>query len=198
MDGETPTPTTLAGSPDAARDVVELLRALRATDTRGRAFHGSGRGGDLRTHDEWAERCIRESAQDFDVDRLTALWTGLRALPRESGDLMTHGDLIPANLLVRGDRLVGVLDGGGFAPADPALDLVCAWHLFDADARATLREALDVDDVQWARGAAWAFVQAMGLGWYYRRSNPVMSALGISTIRRVTMDAEISALANGS
>ena len=68
----------------------------------------------------------------------------------------------------RHDRLVGVLDGGGFGPADPALELVVRVAPLRRRRPASLRATLDVDDVQWARGAAWAFVQAMGLGWYYR------------------------------
>ncbi|HWV49393.1 MAG TPA: hypothetical protein VN035_08050, partial [Microbacterium sp.] len=87
-----------------------------------------------------------------------------------------------------------VLDSGSFGPADPALDLVAAWHLFDAPRRERLRDALDVDEVEWLRGAAWAFQQAMGLGWYYAESNPTMSALGLSTMRRLLEDAELVAL----
>jgi aminoglycoside phosphotransferase (APT) family kinase protein len=104
---------------------------------------------------------------------------------------MTHGDLIPPNLLVRDGRLAGVLDGGGFGPADPSLDLVAAWHLLDPRPRRALREALAADDLEWRRGAAWAFLQSMGLVWYYRRSNPVMSALGRSTLTRVLDDPEL-------
>ena len=40
---------------------------------------------------------------------------------------MSHGDLIPGNVLVNDGRLVGILDCGGFGPADPALDLVAAF-----------------------------------------------------------------------
>jgi hypothetical protein len=32
--------------------------------------------------------------------------------------------------------------------------------------RRTLRAALGCDDLEWARGRAWAFAQAMGLVWY--------------------------------
>ncbi|WP_370740800.1 phosphotransferase [Streptomyces sp. Ncost-T10-10d] len=56
------------------------------------------------------------------------MWGRFRELPRESDDVMSHGDLIPGNVLVSGDRLSGVLDGGSFGPADPALDLVAAWR----------------------------------------------------------------------
>lgn len=59
--------------------------------------------------------------------------------------MMTHGDLIPANLLVQKNRLVGVLDAGGFGPADSALDLVVAWHIFDHDARAVFRADVGAD-----------------------------------------------------
>ena len=45
---------------------------------------------------------------------------------------MTHSDLIPGNVLVSAGRLSGILDVGGFGPADPALDLVSAWHLLEA------------------------------------------------------------------
>ena len=45
--------------------------------------------------------------------------------------MMSHGDLIPGNVLVSGGRLAGVLDVGGVGPADPALDLVAAWHLLE-------------------------------------------------------------------
>ncbi|WP_243747745.1 phosphotransferase [Mycolicibacterium sp. CBMA 226] len=46
---------------------------------------------------------------------------------------MNHGDLLPGNLLVHEGRLTGVLDVGGLTPADPVLDLVSAWHLFEAE-----------------------------------------------------------------
>jgi aminoglycoside phosphotransferase (APT) family kinase protein len=96
------------------------------------------------------------------------------------------------NLLVEDERLTGILDGGGFGPADPALDLVSAWHLLDSGMRERLREGLGVDTIEWWRGAAWAFQQAMGLVWYYRESNTGMSALGRSTLRRLLSDPEIS------
>jgi aminoglycoside phosphotransferase (APT) family kinase protein len=104
---------------------------------------------------------------------------------------MSHRDLIPANLLVEGERLVGVLDAGRFGPADPALDLVAGWHLLDASTRAVMRQELDCGEVEWKRGAAWAFQQAMGLVWYYARSNPAMAALGRSTLDRLLADPDL-------
>jgi aminoglycoside phosphotransferase (APT) family kinase protein len=98
---------------------------------------------------------------------------------------MTHGDLVPGNVLVAGGRLVGVIDVEDVGPADPALDLVGAWHLLEAGPRGVLREDLGCDDAEWERGKAWAFAQAMGLVWYYVASNPIMSALGRRTLDRL-------------
>ena len=169
-----------------AQDLATLIARLRNADTRGRRFRGQGRGGHLPDHDEWMETCFRESAGLLDVTRLRAMWAGLRTLPEVDTDVMCHGDLIPPNVLVRGGRLAGVLDSGEFAAADPALDLVSAWHLLDDGPRTALREALGSGDVQWRRGMAWAFQQAMGLVWYYVQSNPAMSRFGRRTLLRLT------------
>ncbi len=68
---------------------------------------------------------------------------------------MSHTDLTPGNVLVQRSRLTGVLDGGGFAPADPSLDLVGAWHLLNAGPRASIRDVLRCTRVEWERGKAW-------------------------------------------
>jgi aminoglycoside phosphotransferase (APT) family kinase protein len=98
---------------------------------------------------------------------------------------MCHGDLIPANVLVFGEQLAGVLDTGGFGPADPALDLVAAWHFFADEPREQLRNALNCRDLQWERGAAWAFQQAAGAYWYYQHTNPAMAEMGRTTLDRL-------------
>jgi aminoglycoside phosphotransferase (APT) family kinase protein len=135
-------------------------------------------------HDDWVETCLSRSKHLVDVQALRALWGRLRATSRHRSDRMTHGDLTPWNLLVADGRLVGVLDSGGFGPADPALDLVVAWHLLD-DAREVFRDALDCDEAEWERGKAWAFEQALGAAWYYEGTNPAMHEMGMTTLRRL-------------
>ena len=185
LPGTTASPTSVADSAAFARDLAALIAALRSTPTRGRRFTGRGRGGDLPAHDGWVELCLSKSQHLVDVQALRALWSQLRITPRHGADRMTHGDLIPGNLLVADRRLIGVLDSGGFGPADPALDLVAAWHLLDSDVRAIIRDVLDCDDSEWARGKAWAFEQAIGAAWYYERTNPAMHAMGMTTLRRL-------------
>lgn len=196
--GAVATPHDLAHSEVFAHDLVHLIRSLRAADTKGRHFAGSGRGGGLHGSDAWMEVCFRESDGLLPVDRLRALWAEFRSLPNDTPEVMTHGDLIPGNLLVENGRLVGVLDGGGFAPADPSLDLVAAWHMLDDERRSSLRNELACGDVEWWRGAAWAFQQAMGLVWYYRETNPGMSVLGQTTLARILNDPVFTALNSAS
>jgi aminoglycoside phosphotransferase (APT) family kinase protein len=97
--------------------------------------------------------------------------------------------LIPGNVIVAEGRLAGVLDVGGFGPADPALDLVGAWHLLESGPRQLLRADIGCGDLEWERGRAWAFVQAMGVVWYYLDSFPAMSRMGRRTLARIIEDA---------
>jgi aminoglycoside phosphotransferase (APT) family kinase protein len=191
IEGDVATPTGFATSTAFARDLAHLIASLRAADTHGRRFDGIGRGGNLSDHDAWMEVCFNNSDALLDVTRLRRMWTRLRELPPSGPDVMSHRDLIPANLLVHGERLAGVLDAGSFGPADPALDLVATWHLLDRDRRDIVRRHLGSGEVEWERGAAWAFQQAMGLVWYYEQTNPSMSALGRSTLSRLLDDLDV-------
>jgi aminoglycoside phosphotransferase (APT) family kinase protein len=171
-----------------AHDLAEFILDVRGIDTRSRTFSGHGRGGDLRSHDEWMDTCFSHSEQLLDVPRLRRLWRRLHELPRTTPDLMAHGDLTPGNVLVSDGRIAGVLDVGGLGPADPALDLVGAWHLLESGPRQLFRDDLGCDDLEWERGIAWAFEQAMGLVWYYIESNPAMSRMGRRTLDRILAD----------
>jgi aminoglycoside phosphotransferase (APT) family kinase protein len=168
-----------------AHDLAEFIHSVRAIDTRGRAFSGTGRGGELRSHDAWMQTCFERSEQLLDVPRLRRNWAVMRALPRSARDVMTHGDLIPGNVLISSGHLAGVIDVGGIGPADPALDLVGAWHLLEAGPRQVFRDDLKCEDLEWERGKAWAFEQSMGAVWYYVESNPAMSLMGQRTLQRV-------------
>jgi aminoglycoside phosphotransferase (APT) family kinase protein len=174
-----------SGEAAFAGDLAEFIAAVRAVGTRGRTFAGRGRGGDLKDHDDWMRTCLRQSEGLLDVPRLTRMWAAFRELPREDPDVMSHGDLTPGNVLTAGGRLAGVLDVGSYGAADPSLDLISAWNLLQAGPRQVLRTALKCTTLEWERGKAWAFQQAMGLVWYYADSNPVMSRLGRTTLDRI-------------
>jgi aminoglycoside phosphotransferase (APT) family kinase protein len=193
LDGTDANEVDPAASDAFARDLAVLVADLAAVPTDGRTFVGerrTNRGGTIADHDAWVRTCLGRSEGLLDVPALAALWERLRDLPRgPEPDVTTHGDLIPGNVLVTGSgpdvRLAGLLDVGGTGLADPALDLVGAWHLLDDGPRAVFRDALGVGDATWWRGIAWAYEQAVGLVWYYRATNPVMSRLGRRTLDRI-------------
>ncbi|SEP82612.1 Predicted kinase, aminoglycoside phosphotransferase (APT) family [Lentzea xinjiangensis] len=187
----TTAPIEFEGSPAFAHDLAGLVSALRATGTGGRVFQGNGRGGDLRDHDEWVEECFVRSEGLLDVPHLRRLWDHFRELPRTSADVMSHGDLQPLNVLVADGRLTGVLDTGGFAPADPALDAMAAWYLLGDSSREIFREELNCDDLEWERSKAWSFQQCLGAIWYYIDSNPAMYRMGRLVLDRIRANTKV-------
>ena len=96
-----------------------------------------------------------------------------------------HGDLQSGNLLAVAGRIRAVIDFGGLGVGDPACDMMVAWNLFDADARAVYRAHVDVDEPTWARGRGWALSVALIALPYYRDSNPSFAAMVRRTIEQV-------------
>lgn len=168
-----------------ARDLAALVAALRLVSTAGRSFKGCGRGGDLHGHDEWVEASIRQVGPQFVKSQLAELWNYFRDLPRTSQDAMTHGDLTPLNILADRGQLVGILDCGGFGPADPSLDVIAGWHLLDDGPREVFRSELNCDELEWERSKAWTFEQSLGAVCYYVDSNPAMYNMGCRSLRRI-------------
>ena len=139
LPGDPATADSSAQSDSFATDLSEFVGAVRKIDTRGRTYDGIGRGGELFSHNEWIQECLTNSVGLLDVPTLRAIWMQMRNLPRgDTPDVMSHGDLIAPNILTAGERLIGVLDVCGYGAADPALDLVSAWHLLDCDRRQLL------------------------------------------------------------
>jgi aminoglycoside phosphotransferase (APT) family kinase protein len=189
LPGEPATADDCSESNSFAIDLGDFINGVRAMDTRGRTHDGNGRGGDLFSHDKWMQECLTYSEGLLDVATLRSIWAEMRYLPRgDTPDVMNHSDLIPPNTLVADGRLVAVLDVGGLRAADPALDLVSAWHLLDTERRQLLRDHVGCDEAEWQRGRAWAFEQALGAVWYYVDSSPTMSAGCRRTLERIVTD----------
>lgn len=179
----------VAGSEQFGRDLAGFVAAVWAIDTRGRVFDRPGRGGALSDVDDYVDRCLAFDTAPFTAPALRSLWERLRGTPRAEADAMTHGDLMPGNLLVTGGRLTAVIDVATAGPADPALDLQPAWNLLTGPGRAPFRSALRPTREQWERGKGWAFAQAVGCLDYYRDTNPVMSRNAVRTLRALLDDA---------
>ncbi|MBM7493653.1 aminoglycoside phosphotransferase (APT) family kinase protein [Micromonospora luteifusca] len=174
------------GDPDTfARDLAGVVTALRGIDTGGRAWPGFGRGGPLVAQDAGVRSALALSGGLTDTGRLAEVWDRCRDTPGHDAAVWVHADLMPGNLLVRDGRLAAVIDLETVNVGDPAVDLMPAWNLLDAEARETYRRALGVDDAMWERGRGWALVQAINALPYYIETNPVMAGIAQHTLRAV-------------
>ncbi|MFC4911531.1 aminoglycoside phosphotransferase family protein [Actinomadura gamaensis] len=179
LDGAHPAPDA-----DLGRDLAELVLGFRRVPFR--EGPASYRGGSLREMDAAVRTAIADLEADLDTSLATALWDESVHAPAWDGPpTWTHSDLLPANLLVAGGRLSGVLDFGTVGVGDPACDLMPAWTVLSAPARRDFREALEPDEPTWLRGRGWAFSMALlGLP-YYRETNPPFAAMCRRTIDAV-------------
>ena len=103
---------------------------------------------------------------------------------------MIHGDLQPANLLVRNGRLSAVIDFGCLGAGDPACDLMAAWTFLPSPARYAFRAATGADDAAWARGRGWALSFGLIALPYYESTNPALAAIARRTIDEVLTELD--------
>jgi aminoglycoside phosphotransferase (APT) family kinase protein len=174
LDGRNPDLVEANGVVD---DLAEFVNAMRRIDTSGapEAWRGKPLATQAGAMRHWV------AAQDDTVDTDAAMRVWERALTAEEWTgppLWFHGDLMRGNLLVRNGRLVAVIDFATAGAGDPAIDLLPAWALFDADARERFRAAVDADDAMWERSRGWAVLLALGAVAYYRETNELLYSTG--------------------
>lgn len=148
------------------------------------------RGGPLDERDESTLDRIAGIADLVDVDVVRSVWRAHVGLPPWTGEpRWLHGDLHPANLVVRDGELAAVIDFGDLTSGDPATDLAVAWMLFASGARTVLRAAAgEVDDATWARARGWALSFAV-IYVAFSADHPVLAAVGRRTLDEVIADA---------
>ena len=149
---------------DAAEILAEFLRALHeqapvdapANPTRGIPLAGLHEGFD---------GLVEVIADHSSVNRAREVWEKAVAAPAWQGaPLWLHGDLHPANVVVRDGMLAGVIDFGDMCAGDPATDLSAAWILLPAGAASRFFGAYEhADEATITRARGWAVLRALGL-----------------------------------
>ena len=141
----------------AAEDLVRLLRALHRPAPPD-APRNPWRDVPLRQREDTHVQVLSELRHPR-ADALVAELHELAHVPGPTGPrVWVHGDLHPRNLVVRGDRLAGLIDWGDLHGGDRAVDLSSVWMLLPEELHAVVRAGLDVDDDTWARARGWALV----------------------------------------
>jgi aminoglycoside phosphotransferase (APT) family kinase protein len=99
------------------------------------------------------------------ADDALAVWQKAAAAPVWQGaPQFLHGDLHPANVIVRDGGLAGVVDFGDMGAGDPAIDLSAAWILLPAGSANRFFEAYGrADEADIARARGWAVMRALNL-----------------------------------
>ena len=148
---------------EAAEALASFLGALHhdaPDDVPAKPRHGGPRvsAGDF---DRWLEVI----AGDPSADGAREVWEkAVAASVWRGAPQFLHGDLHPANVVVRDGMLAGVVDFGDLGAGDPAVDLSAAWILLPAGAANRFFEAYErADDADIARARGWAVMRALHL-----------------------------------
>ncbi|MFI8993184.1 aminoglycoside phosphotransferase family protein [Streptomyces sp. NPDC053542] len=170
-----------------AEDLAGFIGALRRIDTAGGP--PSYRSEPLAARDAATRGAVETLRGVIDTATAAAAWEEALRAPAPTGPAVwIHADLQPGNVLVENGRLSAVIDFGCLGLGDAAVDLIAAWYLLPAGARAVFRTAVGADDAAWARGRGWALSVALAELRYYRVTNPVMAAIARHVIEEILTD----------
>ena len=105
-----------------------------------------------------AERLARLAAKtNLVTPRVRRVWRDALDAPLAKVSCWFHRDLHPLNVLVRHQRIAGVIDWGDVGGGDVATDLAAFWMLFHGRARRrALAAYASVDEATIARARGWA------------------------------------------
>ncbi len=148
----------------AALDTARFLKTLQSIDPQDGPAPGSHnfcRGGDLAIYDEQTRRSIELLGNTIDGQKATEIWERALQTDWPGAPVWIHGDYHQKNMLAEEGRLSAVLDFGLCGVGDPACDLAIAWTFLADESRALFKDAMDLDEDTWLRGAAWVMWKAL-------------------------------------
>ncbi|MEN8652032.1 aminoglycoside phosphotransferase family protein [Streptomyces sp. 21So2-11] len=155
-----PTPWSIATwVPGEPGDRAPILRAQHAADSLAgflRALHREApadapanphRGVPLETLAQEFDHRLQAIASSGVAADVQGIWDEAVSAPEWGGPpVWLHGDLHPANVVVSGGTLAGVIDFGELCAGDPATDLAAAWLLLPAGAASRFFDAYAYGD----------------------------------------------------
>ncbi|MCX4706319.1 aminoglycoside phosphotransferase family protein [Streptomyces sp. NBC_01373] len=178
---------------DAAEILAEFLAVLHheaPADAPANPTRGIPLAGLQVEPDGWFE-----VISDYETaDAAREVWEkAVAAPPWQGAPLWLHGDLHPANVVVRDGTLAGVIDFGEMCAGDPATDLSAAWILLPAGAASRFFDVYEhADDATITRARGWAVLRALGLIGIGRNGRlglpggkPTWEPAGYATLERV-------------
>lgn len=125
-------------------------------------------------------------------NRIRTLWNELLTTPELDGPpVWVHGDPHPANIVIKDQRLIAVIDFGDLTGGDPATDLAVGWLAFDRAGRRAFHDhyvAVRGDDGDlWQRARGWAL--SIGLSLLANSDdNQMLAAIGTHALEQVLQE----------
>jgi aminoglycoside phosphotransferase (APT) family kinase protein len=128
-------------------------------------------------------------ADQVDEATVRRAWDDALAAPAYDGPpLWLHGDLHPANILVAGGHVSGIIDFGDITSGDPASDLSVAWMALPLELHKAFLSAYGgVDEGSWRRARGWALALAI-VFLAHSADNPQLHRIGRRTLAAVLSD----------
>jgi aminoglycoside phosphotransferase (APT) family kinase protein len=147
-----------------AFDLANFLKELQSVDIADAPTPGSHnffRGGDLNIYENEARSAIKKLENVIDCDAAESLLNQALATKWHKKPVWIHGDLAVGNIIIKDQKLAGVIDFSGMAVGDPACDLVIAWTFFKNNSRKIFKENLNFENDTWVRAKGWALWKAL-------------------------------------
>lgn len=175
--------------PEAAAEMLAGFLAALHHPAPADAPQNPFRGVRLAARDRLVQSYLEMLGPAVDQSLVRTRWDAACALPpHDATPVWLHGDLHPANLVVRDGAIAAVVDFGDLTGGDPATDLAIAWMLFAPPARARFRGALGgIDAPTWQRAAGNELAHALAC--LARSADaPLMARMGRRTLDAVLAD----------
>lgn len=171
------------GWPETLAAIVLALRSIDLGAIPVTHWPRGGRGGHLSDRLRALDETRDALAGPLDATPLTPLIGAALAVEPDPTPVVLHADLIPGNLVVRGGRIVGLLDLGTLTTGYAAWDLTPAWWVLDRAGRDRFRALVDADDDAWLWGRVLAATQGLLAHWYYTPRHHALAPLGARAVR---------------
>lgn len=164
IEGKSLSEAGVAEKKPIAKSLAQFLRELHrlnASDGPHAGEQNFHRGGDLNVYDGESRDALAALKNEIDTKSAGEIWERSLKSRWQNVPVWVHGDLNPANMLIKDGELHAVIDFGSCAIGDPACDLSMAWTYFEGHSNEAFRSALGLDRQTWERAQGWTLWKAL-------------------------------------
>lgn len=147
------------------------------------------RGKSLHAAKKEVEKALPLLKDEFDIKKLHIMWEkALQVKEWNKAPVWIHGDLHPGNMIIKSEKLIGIIDFGLAGIGDPAADLMCAWTYLSKKSRNKFRSLVGVDEDTWQRGCGWALFLGIVAYPYYKNTDPSLATIAKNTLHELLQE----------